>query len=216
MPRLLTAGLILSLTAAPLAAQDRHWSRADDWPRASAARGAGEGKVAVASFRADSAEAQALGKGAIAALRGTDFSAAASEREAATYEAAVLDALGRRGYAISGAADAADQQVELRITREIAMPEEAPRKPVSGEMSVGVGTHGSMMGLGLRLDLTKPKKALIATRLEARIRSKATGALLWEGRADIRTREGSDRWDDQTIASRLAEALFERFPEASG
>jgi hypothetical protein len=65
------------------------------------------------------------------------------------------------------------------------------------------------------VDLTKPLPPLIETRLEARIRDKASGVVLWEGRADIDTREGDDRWNDQAVAARLAEALFDGFPLAS-
>jgi len=36
--------------------------------------------------------------------------------------------------------------------------------------------------------------------------------VLWEGRATIATRDGDDKWGDQAIATKLAEALFRRFP----
>ena len=88
------------------------------------------------------------------------------------------------------------------------------RKPVSGEMAVGVSNRGTMMGLGINIDLTKPKGALVSTRLEARIKDRTSGAVLWEGRADILTRQGDARWSDQKIAERLAAALFEGFPTA--
>ena len=87
---------------------------------------------------------------------------------------------------------------------------------LSGEMAVGVSNHGSYQALGLNIDLSKPRKALLSTRLEARIRDKASGAVLWEGRADIATRDGDPKWSDQAIASRLAEALFAGFPGKNG
>lgn len=218
----LIAGLALGLVAAPAAAQHAPWDREPGWEHDSGyadqrlgARRSGEreGKVVVSTFRAENA--QGLGQGAIVTAQSPEWSGAPG-RESTNYEAAVLDALGRHGYAISGGSSSADQQVELRVTRDIAVPEEAPRRPLSGSMSVGTGTYGSGVGLGLHLDLTKPKKAMIATRLEARIRSKASGAVLWEGRADIRTREDSKRWDDSAIAAALSDALFARFPETSG
>ncbi len=129
-----------------------------------------------------------------------------------TYEAAVIDQLVAAGYDTQAVAGAQDQQVELRLRRSVVQPQEAPHKPVSGEMEMGVSNRGSMMGMGINIDLTKPKKALIDTRMEVRIRSRAGGDVLWEGRADITTREGDSKWTDQAIAFKLAQSLFEGFP----
>ncbi len=71
------------------------------------------------------------------------------------------------------------------------------------------------MGMALAVDLTKPAKALVSTRLMARILDRASGKVLWEGRADIVTRDGDSRWTEQAIATRLAAALFEDFPSRS-
>lgn len=137
-------------------------------------------------------------------------------RENATFEAAVIDQLVKAGYETLPATGSEGQVVELRITHGVAQPPEAPRKPVSGEMEVGVSNRGNMMGLGINIDLTKPKKALLSTRLEVRIRDAASGAALWEGRADIATRDGSDKWTGQAIATELAEAMFRKFPGKNG
>jgi hypothetical protein len=84
-------------------------------------------------------------------------------------------------------------------------------------MAVGVSSRGgSYQALGINIDLSKPAKALLSTRLEARIRDKVSGAVLWEGRADIATRDGDSKWTDQAIAARLAEALFAGFPGKNG
>ncbi|HNJ48934.1 MAG TPA: DUF4136 domain-containing protein, partial [Novosphingobium sp.] len=58
--------------------------------------------------------------------------------------------------------------------------------------------------------------ALISTRLEARVRDRASGKVLWEGRAQIVTRDGDERWGDQQVAARLAQALFDGFPGRTG
>ncbi|MFV4641080.1 hypothetical protein ACNJUF_21230, partial [Mycobacterium tuberculosis] len=87
---------------------------------------------------------------------------------------------------------AAGQITELHVSRETVAPQEV-RRPVSGEMAVGVSNRGTAYGLGLNIDLTKPRSALISTMLEARIRDRASGKVLWEGRADISTREGDDK-----------------------
>ena len=136
-------------------------------------------------------------------------------RESATYEAAVVDQLGKAGYDVNANASAQAQLAELVITHDVVQPEEAPHSPVSGDMSVDVGNHGSGMSLGLYVDARKPSKALVATRLDARIRDKATQQVLWEGHAEIITREGDKRWTSPMIAARLAAALFRGFPNSS-
>lgn len=141
---------------------------------------------------------------------------AAAARDTAAFEAAVIDQLVKAGYDTSPSPQGPGQLVELRIVRGLAQAAELPRKPVSGEMAVGVSNRGSMVGLGLNIDLTKPKKALLSTRLEARIRDAASGSVLWEGRADILTRDGSSEWTGQAIAIRLSEALFDDFPGHNG
>ena len=173
-----------------------------------------EGKVEVTRFLADGAAAQALGRGAISVAAATDGTA--DERERATYEAAVIDRLAGVGYDTVTKAGEEGQTVELHIRHAEAEPAEAPHKPVSGEMEAGVSNHGSYGALGINIDLSKPRKALLSTRLEARIRDKATGAVRWEGRADIVTRDGDPKWTDQAIATKLAGALFAGFPGQNG
>ena len=137
-----------------------------------------------------------------------------SPREQATYQAAVVDALARAGYDTAQTNPQSGQITEVSLTRAVAVPAQPPHRPVSGEMSMGVSNRGSGMGLALNIDLSKPQKALISTRMSLRIRDRATGAALWEGRAEIITREGSDRWNDNAIADALAKALFAGFPQA--
>jgi hypothetical protein len=219
--RSLRAILLLSVlaSAAPAVAQfgwgHSRIDRVREPALSSSSRDPREGQVDAARFIADGAGDQ-LGKGGVevSILSGAVDDVAGH----ATYEAALIDQLVTAGYdtlapqPVEGAQDASGQIAELRIRREVLVPKEGKRKPVSGEMMVGTGTHGSMMGLGLAIDLTKPKQALVSTRMETRIIDKVTGAPLWEGRAEISTREGDSRWNNQAIATRLAEAMFERFP----
>jgi hypothetical protein len=184
--------------------------------RAASASRDREGKVEVSRFLAEGAAAAALGKGSIAVGAAPADGEAADSREMATFEAAVIDQLARAGYDTATADPAGGQVTELRILHAVIEPEEAPHKPVSGEMEVGVSNRGSMMGMAIAIDMSKPRKALVSTRLEARIRDRASGNVLWEGRADIVTRDGDARWTDQAIAARLAEALFDDFPGHSG
>ncbi|MFD2403142.1 hypothetical protein [Novosphingobium soli] len=93
-------------------------------------------------------------------------------------------------------------------------PAEEKRSPVSGTAAMEVGTYGQSYGLGINVDLSKPRSALVATRLDARIVERESGKVLWEGYATIATREGDDKWPDGMIATKLAGALFDGFPKA--
>ncbi|MEN9683302.1 MAG: hypothetical protein RLZZ427_1053 [Pseudomonadota bacterium] len=192
------AGLAGSLlAAAPVLARDT----------ASPSR---EGRIDVARFRAADAAADGLGKGVIAVAAMP--AAIAPEREQATYEAAVVDQLAKAGYDVATTDPAGGQVAELRLAHSVVEPAEPPHKPVSGAMTMGVSNHGSMLGMAIAVDLTKPARALVSTRLELRIKDRRSAAVLWEGRAEIVTREGDARWSDQAIAARLAAVLFDGFP----
>lgn len=133
---------------------------------------------------------------------------------APVYEAAVVDQLAARGYDTATAADPG-QIAQVAVSRRVVVPEEAPHKPVSGAMSTTVSNRGSGFGLALAVDLTKPRKAIVATRLDVRIRDKVSGRVLWEGHAEGEAREGSDGAGNGAMATRLASALFARFPEGT-
>lgn len=111
---------------------------------------------------------------------------------------------------------AGGQLAEVRVSREVLVPAEIKRSPVSGTAAVEVGTRGSAYGLGVNVDMTKPRTALLSTRLDARIKDRVSGKVLWEGRAQIATRDGDDKWNDGAIANRLAEALFDDFRHPTG
>lgn len=212
---LLAASLLL--VAAPLTAQHMPpgaWDSPSRWDRDPAPRGGGraEGKVETETFASTAADAPALGQGGIAIVPPAapgDFGGST-----AVFESALLDQLAQHGYNTAVSAAAAPQTAELRLVREIAVPEEAPRKPVSGVMETTVSNRGTGFGIGLSVDLSKPRKAMVSTRIEARIRDARTQAVIWEGRAEMLSREGSNRWTDQAIAERLATALFREFPRA--
>lgn len=226
---IVSAALCLAI-AAPAAAQFRDWDRRG-WDRPGVAGSRAfrdrdgresdrEGKVEVSRFVAEGEAARALGSGIAVvtsqAPAGADTDRGFDQRGRGTFEAAVVDRLAAAGYDTASRPDSGGHAIELRLTRDEVRPEEEKRKPISGEMTVGASNRGSMMGMALAVDLSKPRKALVSTRLDVRIRDRATGTALWEGRADIVTREGDERWSDQTIAERLAGALFEGFPRAGG
>lgn len=168
-------------------------------------------KVAVEAFRANDAAAL-LGKGPItvAAAPGAE-----AEWKLPVYEAAVVDQLAKLGYdtAVSGAEGG--QIAQIGITHDVVVPEEAKRKPVSGAMAVGVSNRGNYTAMALNVDLSKPRKAIVSTRLDVRIREKASGRVLWEGHAEAQTREDDEGLDNGAVAARLASALFARFEDAT-
>ena len=173
-----------------------------------------EGRVEVNRFVADDPAAEALGHGPIVVSSqsaGNDY-LPASDR--AVFEAAIIDQLIRSGYDTTRKNPEGGQGAELRLTRTVLESAEAPHKPVSGQAAMEVSNRGTAYGLAVNVDLTKPLPPLVSTRLEARIVDEESGKVLWEGRAQIATREGDDDWPEQKIASRLAEALFDGFPHA--
>ncbi len=180
-----------------------------DQPRLNSGPDSREGKVDADTFVSQGALAQ-LGHGKIAIVAAPGTTADASDE--AAYEAALIDQLVKAGYDTASPDPAGGQVVELRIVRDTLVPEEQKRKPVSGEASIGVSNYGTSYGLAIGVDLSKPRKALLSTRLEAQIKDRASGATLWEGHASIDTRDGDDRWNEQAIATRLAAALFDGFP----
>lgn len=130
------------------------------------------------------------------------------------YEAAVIDQLAGKGYDVATASNPA-QLVEIAISRDVVVPEEAPHKPVSGEVSMGISNRGYGYGAAIAIDLSKPRKAIVATRLDVRIRDTATHRVLWEGHAQGQARMTDSGLDDTHMAGRLSGALFARFPEGT-
>lgn len=168
-------------------------------------------KIAVTAFRAADAD-MLLGKGRIVLRRPAAEAGLDSDGKLPVYEAAVIDELAKRGYDTATATDPG-QTAEITVSHSVASPEEAPHRKVSGEMSTVFGNRGSGFGLGVNVDLRKPARAIVATRLDLRIRDHATGRVLWEGHAEGESREGESGLDNAALAGRLAGALLKRFPE---
>lgn len=167
-----------------------------------------EGHVEASRFVAQGSAAAALGHGSIA------VTSAGDAPSSPLFEAAVVDRLIHAGYDTAATDASSGQVAELRIIRTTLSPAEKKRGPVSGETAIGVSNRGTAYGLALAVDLSKPLSALISTRLEMRIRDRANKAVLWEGRAEVASREGDERWTDQIIAAKLTDALFDGFPRA--
>ncbi len=189
-----------------------------DGPRRGPTAAEPSSRIDVTSYR--SADALALlGKGRIV-VAGVDAPADALEQGAdeptpdklPVYEAAVVDSLVGHGYDTQTVSDAG-QIAQVAVSHQVVVPEEQKHSPVSGAMSTTVSNYGSAVSLGVALDFTKPAKAIVATRMDVRIRDKASGRVLWEGHAEGMAREGEGGLDDGKMAARLAKALFARFPE---
>jgi hypothetical protein len=172
-----------------------------------------ENRIEVNRFVGD--DATALGHGAITVASQTEGQDYVPQSDRAAYEAAVVDQLIHAGYDTAHAGPTGGQLAELRVTRTVLQGPEDKHKPVSGEMAMSMGNHGAAYGMALDVDMTKPLPPLVSTRLEARIRDRATNKVLWEGHAEVATREGDKGWSEQDIAARLAAALFDGFPLAS-
>jgi hypothetical protein len=170
-----------------------------------------EGKIEAATFVASSPNAGRLGHGAILLSPGEGNGA-----DQGAFESALVDQLAKAGYQTSGRPQSGGQTIEFVVRHDVIQPPEPPHSPVGGAVGAGIGSHGwSGVGLGLSIDLSKPLKALVATRIEARIRDSQTHELLWQGRAQVVARDGDKRWTPQATAAKLAAALFKGFPKPS-
>lgn len=197
---------------------DRWGSRWDDpllSPSSPSRAGdAREGKVEVSRFVAQVPQAQELGHGPVSVESENGDGPWIEPTVRRTFEAAVVDALVGAGYDTLHADVPQAQLTKVKVSRMVLVPAEEKRSPVSGTAAVGVSNYGTSYGLGINVDLTKPRTALVSTRLDARILDKASGTVLWEGYATIATRESDKDWSDGLIAAKLAKALFDEFPKA--
>lgn len=166
----------------------------------------------VASFRAADA-GDRLGHGGIVAT--SDPADSGLDSGLPIYEHAVMDALGRIGYRVGEEQTGGGQIAEIEVTHAEVQPGEPPHRPVSGTMSTMFSNRGSGFGLGLNIDLSKPRGPLVSTRLSVRIRDRASGEVLWEGRAETATRADKDGLDHGKTADRLVTAMFKGFPQAA-
>src|SRR5206468_4807758 len=136
------------------------------------------------------------------------------------FEAAIADQLARSGYQVG--APGAGEALEFTVTRQVIQPPEPRRSPITGGVDVGVGvggggrhygSYGSGVGLGIGISLSKPLSALISTEVELRIQDAVTHELLWQGRAQLLSRETDKKWRPDAIAGRVTAALFRNFPQ---
>lgn len=225
----LLIGAGIAAVATPAAAQMRPWggrAASDSWRDGPGAWGdpmtvsnprstvrdlpdSREGQVTSEHFSAQDA-GDRLGQGGVTVMSKPDSTPDARDR--LTYEAALIDRLVMAGYDSQLPPDEIGQVAEIRVIRTVAEPAEQKRSPVSGSTAVSVSNRGTAYGMAVNVDLTKPKTALLSTRMELRIRDRETNEVLWESRAQIWTREDDEHWEEGDIATRLSAALLEGFP----
>lgn len=211
------AAAFLALGTAPLAAQPAQWDGppmgpggpGNDRVPAPSRLYPREGRVQVATFVANSPGVATLGHGSIVISPNSGPNAL----EDGPFEAALADQLVKAGYRTDAPSGAAGQAIEFVVSHELVQPPDPPHNPVTGGVSLGAGSRGwSGVGVGIGIDLSKPRGPLVATRIEARIRDVGTHELLWQGRAEVLSREGDRRWTERDIATHLTTALFKGFP----
>lgn len=174
------------------------------------AQGPRQGKVQVATFLATSPNISGLGHGPIAIAPPAE--SIGGGLEDGPFETALVGQFANAGYETAAGQGTGGQIAEFVVSHDVIQPPEAPRSPVSGGVAIGGGNRGSGLGIGLAIDLSKPLGALVSTRLEVRIRDRVTKELLWQGRAEVLSREGDKHWKNEDIAAKLTAALFKGFP----
>ena len=132
-----------------------------------------------------------------------------------TYAAAVGQQLAALGFT-----DSADPKspyiAEVDYTRG-TRTDFNRRSPVT--IGVGGGTGGGGFGIGLGTSFgiggTKSRDTII-TKLSVRIKTRADGRALWEGRAQTEAPSRAPAAQPGLAAEKLASALFKGFPGQSG
>lgn len=167
------------------------------------------GPVQVTRFHG--AEVTMLGKGTISLEPAPGADSASLEWQA--YRGAVLRQLVTLGY--SEAAPGSGAQIaQLALSRRTIDPQS--RSPVSVGVGGSTGTYGGGVGVGVGLNLSPKPGPEVATDLAVSIRDRASGRVLWEGRASFTVSAKSPLAATSLGAPKMSEALFQGFPGQSG
>lgn len=137
--------------------------------------------------------------------------------EVRSYESAVAGELARLGFAVAAAdvpADAGSAVAEVKISRE--QDGAGGTAPVRVGFNGASGSYGSGVGMGIAIPLGRAGAPPVTTTLVVRIRDRADGKALWEGRAAFTAAAASPLAQTQLAAPKLAAALFAGFPGNSG
>ena len=131
-----------------------------------------------------------------------------------TYRGAVMHELQHVGYSESPSGSGG-QVALMRIARTTRQADGG-----SGPVSVGVGgstgSYGTGVGVGVGINLSHRPNALVDTEMAVSIRERASGKVLWEGRAQFTVSSGSPLATTALAAPKMSQALFFDFPGNSG
>jgi len=128
---------------------------------------------------------------------------------------AVSAALARTGFTVNERGTG-ELEAVVGIERQIYLPGEQRRSPVSVGVGGSTGSYGSGLGLGIGINLSGKPKSVVSTRLHVQLRRSVDGVAIWEGRAETQAREGAPAAQPGLAAGKLADALFRDFPGTSG
>ena len=172
------------------------------------------GPVEVTRFVAPDTMAQ-LGEGTVF----VDSVADTDSLELSPFKAAVAAELTRLGYTESARADA-QTVAEVRADRYVLAENGTRRGPVSVGVGGSTGSYGTGVGVGVGINLNSllggGSRETIGSELAVVLRDKASGTVLWEGRADFAVRDNSPLAQRTASAQTLAAALFDEFPGNNG
>ncbi|HWJ69709.1 MAG TPA: hypothetical protein VNS79_06665 [Sphingobium sp.] len=128
---------------------------------------------------------------------------------------AVSAALARTGFTVRERGAGALEAV-IGIERQVYLPGEQRRSPVSVGVGGSTGSYGSGLGLGIGINLSGKPKSVVATSLQVQLRRSDDSVAIWEGRAETQAKEGTPAAQPGLAAGKLADALFRDFPGPSG
>ncbi len=134
--------------------------------------------------------------------------------EAGSYRAAVGDELRRLGF-VEGPGNAR-YAVSVSAARDERTA--APRRsPVTIGIGGGTGGYGGGVGAGVSFGVGRQRaRTDVITQLSVRIVERASGATIWEGRAETTAPSNAPAAQPGLAAGKLAAALFKDFPGVSG
>lgn len=135
--------------------------------------------------------------------------------EVGLYARAVQAELVRQGFAAPAPGQPAPLLAAITLSRTIREVE-APQRPLS--IGIGGGSGGNVgVGGGTSFGIGKRRtNPVYAAQLSVQLRNRASGAVMWEGRAQTEARARSPDAQPAAEATKLAKALFQGFPGESG
>lgn len=144
---------------------------------------------------------------------GVEMAGDVTTLERQVYDAAVLRELARLGF------PAAEAGARYRVTTDVTRDERPGARRRSG-LSIGIGGgsfgRGGGVGAGGSFGVGGGNGAVLVTRLSVQLRERATGGVVWEGRAEAEASSRSRDADPDRAAELLARSLFRDFPGESG